>query len=158
MACRPNFASRSCAKHARYERSARSHQATARRSAQHDGYPVSRADSLRVADYLQHLLLAMSNIADYTTGLDLAAFLGDRKTCDAVVRNLEVIGEACNNVLKHHPEFAAAHDEIQWRFAYEMRNALSHGYFAVDHAIVWQTIQQDIPGLRASVERLIGKP
>jgi uncharacterized protein with HEPN domain len=60
-------------------------------------------------------------------------------------------------VLKHHPEFATAHAEIPWRFAYEMRNALSQGYFAVDHAIVWQTIQRDLPALRASVEELTRK-
>lgn len=112
---------------------------------------MSRADPLRIADYLRHILEAIDNIQDYTAGTDLAAFMADRKTQDAVIRNLEVIGEACNNVAKNHPAFAASHSSVPWGFAYEMRNALSHGYFAVDLAIVWQTVQHDLPGLRKQV-------
>lgn len=70
---------------------------------------------------------------------------------DAVIRNLEVIGEACNNVAKNHPAFASEHSVVPWGFAYEMRNALAHGYFTVDHAIVWQTIQQDLPKLKSQI-------
>lgn len=109
---------------------------------------MSRADPLRIADYLQHILEAIDNIRDYTAGMDLDAFMADRKTRDAVIRNLEVIGEACNNVAKNHPAFASGHSVVPWGFAYEMRNALSHGYFTADHAIVWQTIQQDLPKLK----------
>ena len=115
---------------------------------------MSRADPLRIADYLQHVFEAIDNIQEYTSGMELAAYMADRKTRDAVIRNLEVIGEACNNIAKNHPEFAEKHSAIPWGFAYEMRNALSHGYFTVDHAIVWQTIQQDLPKLRAQVARL----
>ncbi len=116
---------------------------------------MSRADPLRVADYLQHVLEAIDNIVEYTAGMDLGAFTSDGKTRDAVIRNLEVIGEACNNVAKNHPAFAALHAEIPWGFAYEMRNALSHGYFTVDLTIVWQTVQQDLPILRAQVASLL---
>lgn len=112
---------------------------------------MSRADPLRIADYLQHVLEAIDNIQDYTAGMDLDAFMADRKTRDAVIRNLEVIGEACNNVAKNHPAFASEHSAVPWGFAYEMRNALSHGYFTVDHAIVWQTIQQDLPKLKGQI-------
>ena len=68
---------------------------------------MSRAHPLRVAYYLQHILEAIGNIQDCTTGMNLAGFLADRKTRDAVIRNLEVIGEACNNIAKSHPDFAA---------------------------------------------------
>lgn len=68
-----------------------------------------------------------------------------------------MIGEASNNVVKHHPEFAAAHPEVPWRVAYEMRNALAHGYFTIDHAIVWQTIQNDLQPLRSQIEKLLPK-
>lgn len=112
---------------------------------------MSRADPLRIADYLQHSLEAIDNIQDYTAGMDLDAFMADRKTRDAVIRNLEVIGEACNNVAKNHPAFASEHSAVPWGVAYEMRNALSHGYFTVDHAIVWQTIQQDLPELKSQI-------
>jgi uncharacterized protein with HEPN domain len=116
---------------------------------------MSRADPLRIADYLQHILEAIDNIQDYTVGMDLDGFMADRKTRDAVIRNLEVIGEACNNVAKNHPAFASQHAGVPWGFAYEMRNALSHGYFTVDHAIVWQTIQQDLPKLRSQISDLV---
>ena len=115
---------------------------------------MSRAHPLRLADYVQHILQAIGNIQDYTAGMDLAAFLADRKTSDAVIRNLEVIGEASNNIAKNHADFAARHPEVPWGFAYEMRNALAHGYFTVDLAIVWQTIQNDLPALQRQVSAL----
>ena len=115
---------------------------------------MSRAHPLRVADYLQHILQAISNVKEYTAGMDLAAFMADRRTCGAVIRNLEIIGEACHNVAKNHPAFAAQHATVPWGFAYEMRNALAHGYFTVDLAIVWQTIQNDLPALQAQVAAL----
>ena len=115
---------------------------------------MSRAGPLRRADYLRHILEAIDNIRDYTAGMDLTAFMVDRKTRDAVIRNLEVIGEACNNVVKSDPTFAGQHSTVPWGFAYEMRNALSHGYFTVDLAIVWRTVQQDLPGFREQIVAL----
>ncbi len=115
---------------------------------------MSRTHPRRVADYLQHILEAVSNIDEYTAGMDLAGFMVDRKTSDAVIRNLEVIGEASNNITKHHPEFAISHPQVPWGVAYEMRNALAHGYFSVDLTIVWQTIQNDLPVLERQVAAL----
>ncbi|CAN5514963.1 DUF86 domain-containing protein [soil metagenome] len=115
---------------------------------------MSRADPQRLGDYLRHILEAIDNIQSYTAGMNLSAFMADRKTQDAVIRNLEVIGEACNNVAKNHPAFASSHSSVPWGFAYEMRNALSHGYFAVDLDIVWRTTQQDLPGLRVQIHQL----
>lgn len=112
---------------------------------------MSRGDPLRVRDYLEHIAEAIANIVDYTAGMDAAAYLTDRKTQDAVVRNFEVIGEACNNVVRHHSEFAASHAKIPWNFAYEMRNALAHGYFKIDQGIVWRTIETDLQGLSKAV-------
>lgn len=115
---------------------------------------MSRAHPLRVADYLVHILEAVGNIQDYTASMTMGDFMADRKTCDAVIRNLEVIGEACNNVVKNHPDFAGQHGTVPWGFAYEMRNALAHGYFTVDLAIVWQTIQNDLPLLKTQISTL----
>lgn len=112
---------------------------------------MNRGDPLRVRDYLEHIAEAIANIQDYIAGLNAAAYLADRKTQDAVVRNFEVIGEGCNNVFKHHPQFAASHTAIPWNFAYEMRNALAHGYFKIDQGIVWRTIETDLPGLSKAV-------
>ncbi len=118
---------------------------------------MSRAHPQRVTDYLQHISQAIAPIQDYTVGMTLEDFIADPKTCDAVIRNLEIMGEACNNVTKHHPAFAAQHTEIPWGFAYEMRNALAHGYFTVDLTIVWQTVQNDLPPLQAQVESIVPK-
>jgi uncharacterized protein with HEPN domain len=117
---------------------------------------MSRTKALRTADYLQHICEAIDLIATYTAGMDGVAFSADRKTQDAVIRNLEIVGEACNNIAKHDPQFEAQHPEVPWRFAYEMRNALSHGYFTVDVNIVWQTVHRDLPALRAQVITLKG--
>ena len=116
---------------------------------------MNRAQPQRLADYLRHVFEAVDNILDYTAGMDWPTFLADRKTQDAVVRNLEIIGEACNNVVEHYPEFAQLHNQVLWSFAYEMRNALSHGYFTVDYTIVWQTIQADLPGLKVQISSLV---
>lgn len=115
---------------------------------------MSRADAQRLGDYLNHILEAIGNIDDYTRGMSQDAYLADRKTQDAVVRNFEVIGEACNNVAKHHPDFASTNPSVPWSFAYEMRNALAHGYFKVDQDIVWRTILTDLPPLKSAVQSL----
>jgi uncharacterized protein with HEPN domain len=117
---------------------------------------MSRGDALRVNDYLQHIAEAIDNINEYTAGMDSARYLADKKTRDAVIRNFEVIGEACNNVSKHHPEFAKTHASIPWNFAYEMRNAIAHGYFKIDHDVVWRTIQDDLPRLKKQIRDLLG--
>jgi len=65
------------------------------------------------------------------------------------------VGEASNNIEKHHPEFAAAHPELPLAFAYQMRNAVAHGYFVVDLEVVWKTIHGDLPGLHQQVQRAL---
>lgn len=69
-------------------------------------------DPQRLVDYLSHILMAVERIATYTEDMDEAAFLNDRMVQDAVLRNLEVIGEASNNIEKRYPEFAEAHPEL----------------------------------------------
>lgn len=66
-----------------------------------------------------------------------------------------MIGEACNNVVKRAPSFASANASVPWTIAYEMRNALAHGYFKVDHQIVWQTLRTDLPVLKTKVQALL---
>jgi uncharacterized protein with HEPN domain len=112
-------------------------------------------DRQRVVDYLAHMLQAIERIALYTQLLSEATFLQNHLVQDAVIRNLEVVGEASNNILKHYPEFAAQHPELPLAFAYQMRNAIAHGYFKVDYEIIWQTIQADLPALAVQVENAI---
>lgn len=107
----------------------------------------------RLGDYLAHLLEAIARINRYTESMDEAAFLANPMVQDAVIRNFEIIGEASNNVTKHYPEFANANPQLPLAFAYQMRNAVAHGYFKVDLAIVWTTIQIDLPRLNHQVRQ-----
>jgi uncharacterized protein with HEPN domain len=109
-------------------------------------------DQQRLADYLAHILEAIERIGRYTGHMDEVAFLNDPLVQDAVIRNLEIIGEASNNIEKHSPEFAAAHAELPLASAYQMRNAIAHGYFKVDLVVVWRTIRSDLPGLHALIQ------
>ncbi|NGZ85101.1 HepT-like ribonuclease domain-containing protein [Duganella aceris] len=109
-------------------------------------------DGQRLEDYLAHMLQAIERITRYTELLDEVAFLQNELVQDAVIRNLEILGEASNNVQRHYPEFAAQHPELPLAFAYQMRNAVAHGYFKVDYEIVWTTIHTDLPGLYGRVQ------
>lgn len=105
-----------------------------------------------MTDYLTHILEAIERIDCYTENLDEVAFLNNRLVQDAVIRNFEIIGEASNNIEKHYPEFAHAHPELPLSSAYQMRNAIAHGYFKVDFEIVWKTIHRELPSLYAQVQ------
>ena len=113
-----------------------------------------KRDPQRLPDYLNHILEAIERIEEYVSELDEMAFLGNKLVQDAVVRNFEVIGEASNNIEKRFPDFVAAHPELPLTSAYQMRNAVAHGYFQVDFEILWKTIQRDLPGLHTKVEEI----
>src|SRR5450631_1188576 len=97
----------------------------------------------RAADYLGHILQAIDRIERYTGDMSESTFLENELTQDAVIRNLEIIGEASRNIERNCSEFAATHPDLPLLNAYEMRNALAHGYFRVDLEIIWKTIQND---------------
>jgi uncharacterized protein with HEPN domain len=109
-------------------------------------------DPQRLPDYLGHILEAIERIQHYVDAMDEVGFLGSKLVQDAVIRNLEVIGEASRNIERAHPDFVAAHPELPLALANDMRNALSHGYFKVDLGIVWTTIQGNLPDLHAQVQ------
>ena len=106
----------------------------------------------RLGDYLAHILEAIDRINLYTDGLDERAFMAAQMVQDAVVRNFEIIGEASHNIEAKFPEFAASHPELPLSSAYQLRNAISHGYFKVDFTIVWKTIHSDLPDLFKRVQ------
>ncbi|MEE4461743.1 DUF86 domain-containing protein [Azotobacter chroococcum] len=106
----------------------------------------------RLADYLAHILEAIERIDRYTEDMGEVAFLESEMAQDAVIRNFEIIGEASHNIETHYPEFAAAHPELPLAAAYQMRNAVAHGYFKVDLEIVWKTIHRNLPGLYRQVQ------
>lgn len=112
-------------------------------------------DAQRLPDYLRHILQAIERIQRYTDGMDELGFVQNEMAQDAVIRNFEVIGEACKNIERDHAEFVSAHPELPISFAYEMRNALAHGYFKVDLGIVWKTVENDLASLRQQVQQAL---
>lgn len=103
-------------------------------------------------DRLNHILDAIAKIEKYLQGFDSQKFKSEELTIDAVVRNIEIIGEATtclNRGLK------ATYPNVDWRFATAIRNRLIHGYFDVDAEIIWDTTQNDLPKLKMEVEKIL---
>src|ERR1700676_2404806 len=109
----------------------------------------------RVVDHLQNALAAIARIEAYLEGQDEASFLGSELVQDAVIRNLEVIGEALHQVEENEPAFPAEHSAVPWDEAYGMRNVLCHGYFSVRPELVWSTVKENLPGLRGQLVRIL---
>ena len=101
----------------------------------------------RVADILD----AIGKIQRYASGLTFEQFQADDKTVDAVIRNLEVIGEAVRHLSAEQDDLPAG---VPWSDIAGMRNILVHEYFGVDLAIVWQTVTVDLPELQEELQRL----
>jgi len=101
---------------------------------------------------IEDILDAIDNIEHYVAGLDFDAFEADRKTVDAVERNLEIIGEATANL---PDEVLAGWPEVPWRYMKGVRNLLAHEYFGVDVGILWQTIQEDLPAITPLLHKVL---
>jgi hypothetical protein len=88
---------------------------------------------------------AVERILQYTSEMTYGEFIDDTRTQDAVMRNLEILGEAVKNLPLR---FTEQYPEIPWRFIAGMRDKLIHHYFGVSLEIVWETVQSDMPVLR----------
>lgn len=109
----------------------------------------------RVEDYLQHITEAIIRATGYLQYTDnFASFQQDQRSQDAVVRNIEIIGEAVTKIYKIAPDFIAEHPEIPWAQMRAMRNLVIHEYFFVDLEIVWNTVKTDLPLLQQQVENV----
>ena len=106
-----------------------------------------RSVSLYIADIKD----AIKKIEKYTKGLTLNSFGKDAKTIDAVVRNIEIIGEAA----KHIPhEIRLKYVQVPWKEIIGARSKMIHEYFGVDTDILWKTIKEDIPFLKKQISTL----
>lgn len=101
--------------------------------------------------YLEHILEAIGDIQQYTAD-GHNGFLSDRMQQDAVIRKLQVIGEAVKNL---SDATTAAHPYVPWRRIAGMRDRLTHAYFGVDLALVWVVVDTQLPSLRDAVIRAI---
>lgn len=101
--------------------------------------------------YLDDIIIAIESIQEYTKGFSLVSFEKDKKTIDAVVRNLEIIGEAANNIPS---ELKIKYPNLPWKDMISMRNKVLHEYFGVDVDILWQTINEDLLPLKEKLKNL----
>jgi len=102
--------------------------------------------------YLTDIIESIDKIESYVVGISFEEFFADERTKDAVLRNLQVIGEAVKNIPL---EIRDKHISINWKAITGMRNKLIHEYFGVSFAIVWETILIDLPPLKNQIERLL---
>lgn len=101
---------------------------------------------------IEDIVGAIDLILEYTHGMDRASFGADRRTVDAVVRNLIIIGEAADRV---PDEAAGAHPEIPWARMRGMRNLAIHEYFGVDENVLWHTVTDNLPPLAPLLRKLL---
>ena len=103
---------------------------------------------------LDDILQAIGRIEQYIKDLSFDAFSEDQKSVDAVVRNLEIIGEAANRL---PDEFKEKYSEIEWHKVVGLRHRIVHEYFGIDLEIIWQILHKDLPELRDALSQIIGR-
>jgi uncharacterized protein with HEPN domain len=104
--------------------------------------------------FLEDIRDAIAKVRRYTSGLGLIGFAQDEKTVDAVVRNLELIGEAAKNIPE---EVRARYTQIDWRRVTGLRNILIHQYFAIDVDILWDIVQNKLPDLEKEIQHMLAE-
>jgi uncharacterized protein with HEPN domain len=105
----------------------------------------------RLPDYLDHMLEAVELACSYVAGMPKDDFLEDKRTQQAVVLNLIVIGEAATKILKEHPDFASKHSAVPWTGMKGMRNRIAHGYYDINLDTVWETVDSALPDLQVKL-------
>lgn len=102
-----------------------------------------------ISPYLDHIQEAINFIGSYIQGISFEGFSTDHKTQDAVIRQLEIIGEAAS---KLEANFKASHTEIPWREITSFRNVLAHEYWDVDIEIIWKAVTTDVVDLKKALD------
>jgi len=103
-------------------------------------------------DYLQDILDAVNDIESFVDSMTYEEFIKDRKTLNAVVRSIEIIGESSKNI----PEtIKAKYKELPWKQMTGMRDKLIHAYFGVDVETLWKAVKDNIPPLKKSIQKML---
>ena len=101
----------------------------------------------RLPDYVDHIQQAAADVCSFLQGLAKDDFLADKRTQQAVIMSLMIIGEAATKAMEGYAAFTQAHPEVPWRNMRGMRNRMAHGYFDIDLHVVWETTQEWVPEL-----------
>ena len=101
----------------------------------------------RLPDYLNHITQAATDACGFVEGLGKDDFLADKRTQQAVIMSLIIIGEAVTKVMDGYADFTQAHAQVPWRNMRGMRNRIAHGYFDINLDVVWDTVQTALPAL-----------
>ena len=101
----------------------------------------------RLPDYLDHMRQAATDACGFVEGLGKVDFLEDKRTQQAVIMSLIIIGEAATKAMASYAEFTQTHPEVPWRGMRGMRNRIAHGYFDINLDVVWETVQTALPEL-----------
>lgn len=105
-------------------------------------------ETARDRERLLHMLDAICNIEEFTTSISRQQLFGDKMRYYAVVKNVEIIGEAANMLTQ---EFRDTHTELPWRAITGMRNVIVHDYVNIHEDMLWDTIQNDVPVLKNQI-------
>ncbi len=110
----------------------------------------------RLPDYLDHMQQAAMDACSFVEGLTKDDFLVDKRTQQAVIMSLIILGEASTKVMDSYAEFTQAHPELPWRSMRGMRNRIAHGYFDINLQVVWDTVQTALPELLERLPSVLG--
>ncbi len=102
--------------------------------------------------YLNDILGAIESIEEFLSGVDFSTFQSDDKTSSAVIRKLEILGEAAKQIPE---DIRQKHPHIPWKEMAGMRDRLIHFYAGVDYRLVWETVQEKLPAVKESIKKLI---
>lgn len=105
----------------------------------------------RLLVWIEQMREAAVQASDYVAGMEREAFNGDKRTQQAVILNLLVLGEIAAKCIDNEAAFVADHPDLPWASMKGMRNRIAHGYFELDIRVVWETVQRALPDL---IERL----
>ena len=107
------------------------------------------------AELIEHIREAILQVSIYLDGIEKNQFDSDKRTQQAVILNLIILGEAATKLIYHHPATIAQYPLMEWRSMRGMRNRIAHGYYDIDLDIVWETAKVSLPRLDAL---LAGEP